>query len=129
MSGADNVAEESMMNELRPKFRFMDLEIGQDALEFRNKLFDLADDLESCKLYPFANQLFDFRTVYVQLYLRRVRSNFKRDFIKFLIIARRSTIENAKVMLVLEKRRLISEPITTELLQRLDPLFRKITNF
>ena len=80
------------------------------------------------QIVPICGSNLRFRTVYVQLYLRRARSDFKRDFRKFLIIAMRSTIENAKVMLVLEERRLISEPITTVLLPRLEPLCRKTTN-
>jgi four helix bundle protein len=41
----------------RPKFRFMDLEIWQDAMEVAGRLFDLADRLESKRLYRFAQQL------------------------------------------------------------------------
>jgi len=41
----------------RPKFRFMDLEIWQDAVAIGGTLFDLADKLESKKLYRFAEQL------------------------------------------------------------------------
>jgi 23S rRNA-intervening sequence protein len=35
----------------------MDLEIWQDAIAVGEKLFDLADRLESMKLYRFADQL------------------------------------------------------------------------
>jgi hypothetical protein len=38
----------------RPKFRFMDLEIWQDAIEIAGTLFDLADSLEKKKFYRFA---------------------------------------------------------------------------
>jgi hypothetical protein len=41
----------------RPKFRFMDLEIWRDAMDVAAKLFDLADGLESKRLYRFAEQL------------------------------------------------------------------------
>jgi four helix bundle protein len=129
MGTADNVAEKSMMMEPRPKFRFMDLEIWQDAMELGNKLFDLADDLESHKLFRFADQLRGSGLSMSNNIAEGSGSNSKRDFINFLNIARRSTFENANVMLVLEKRRLISEPLTTEMLQRLDHLCRKITNF
>ena len=43
--------------ESRPKFRFMDLEIWRDAIEIGTVLFKLADDLESKRLYKFAEQL------------------------------------------------------------------------
>ena len=41
----------------RPKFRFMDLDIWRDAIEVGVRLFDLADTLESKRLYRFAEQL------------------------------------------------------------------------
>ena len=44
------------MEDGRPKFRFMDLEIWQDAIE-GGALFDLADNLEAKKMYRFAEQL------------------------------------------------------------------------
>ena len=45
------------MAESRPKFRFMDLEVWRDAIEIGARLFELADKLESRKLYKFAEQL------------------------------------------------------------------------
>ena len=56
-------------------------------------------------------------------------SNSKREFSHFLNIARRSTFENANVLLVLEKQGLMQEEEVTDLLDRLDHLCRKITNF
>jgi four helix bundle protein len=129
MSATDNVAEKSMMSERRPKFRFMDMEIWHDAIELGNNLFDLADDLESRKLYRFADQLRGSGLSMSNNIAEGSGSNSKRDFINFLNIARRSTFENANVMIVLEKRQILSESDTTELLQRLDHLCRKITNF
>lgn len=116
MSGADNAAEELMMHERRPKFRFMDLEIWQDAIELGNKLFDLADDLESRKLYRFADQLRGSGLSMSNNIAEGSGSNSKRDFINFLNIARRSTFENANLVLVVEKRGLMPEPVATELL-------------
>ncbi|HEX2225763.1 MAG TPA: four helix bundle protein [Candidatus Binatia bacterium] len=56
-------------------------------------------------------------------------SSSNHEFSNFLNIARRSTFENANVLLVLEKRGLIAEAEVSELLERLDHLCRKITNF
>jgi four helix bundle protein len=56
-------------------------------------------------------------------------SGSKREFSNFFNIARRSTFENANVILVLEKRGLIEKEKGTELLERLDHLCRKITKF
>jgi hypothetical protein len=45
------------MEKGRPKFRFMDLDIWQDAVEISDKLFDVAERLEAMRLYRFAEQL------------------------------------------------------------------------
>jgi four helix bundle protein len=56
-------------------------------------------------------------------------SNSKREFSHFLNFARRSTFENANVILVLEKRGLMQAEVVTDLLERLNHLCRKIMNF
>jgi four helix bundle protein len=113
----------------RPKFRFMDLEIWRDAMEVAGRLFELADGLESKKLYRFAEQLRGSGLSMSNNIAEGSGSNSKREFSNFLNIARRSTFENANVILVLEKRGLIEEGEVSELLERLDHLCRKITKF
>jgi len=113
----------------RPKFRFMDLEIWQDAIELAEKLFDLADRLESRRLYRFAEQLRGSGLSMSNNIAEGSGSNSKREFSNFLNIARRSTFENANVILVFEKRGLIKAEEVTDLLKRLDHLCRKITSF
>ena len=46
-----------MLAKQRPDFRFLDLEIWQDAVEIAERLFDIADRLEQRRLYRFAEQL------------------------------------------------------------------------
>jgi four helix bundle protein len=113
----------------RPKFRFMDLEIWRDAVEVAARLFDLADGLESKRLYRFAEQLRGSGLSMSNNIAEGSGSSSKREFSNFLNIARRSTFENANVILVLEKRGLIEEREVSELLEHLDRLCRKITNF
>ena len=113
----------------RPKFRFMDLEIWQDAMEVARRLFDLADRLESKRLYRFAEQLRGSGLSMSNNIAEGSGSSSRREFSNFLNIARRSTFENANVTLVLESRGLLDECEVTELLERLDHLCRKITNF
>jgi len=107
----------------------MDLEIWQDAIELAEKLFDLADRLESRRLYRFAEQLRGSGLSMSNNIAEGSGSNSKREFANFLNIARRSTFENANVVLVLEKRGLIKAEEVTDLLKRLDHLCRKITSF
>ncbi len=113
----------------RPKFRFMDLEIWQDAMEVAGRLFDIADKLESKRLYRFADQLRGSGLSMSNNIAEGSGSSSKREFSNFLNIARRSTFENANVILVLESRGLMEEGEVTDVLERLDHLCRKITNF
>ena len=113
----------------RPKFRFMDLEVWQDAMEVAGRLFNLADRLESKRLYRFAQQLRGSELSMSNNIAEGSGSSSKREFSNFLNRARRSTFENANVTFVLESRGLVDEGEVTELLERLDHLSRNITNF
>lgn len=113
----------------RPKFRFMDLEIWREAIQVAGKLFDLADRLEAAKLYRFAEQLRGSGLSMSNNIAEGSGSRSKREFSNFLNIARRSTFENANMILVLEDRGLVTAEKVTEILDDLDRLCRKITNF
>ncbi len=117
------------MTQERPKFRFVDLEIWQDSIEVGDRLFDLADGLEAKRLYRFADQLRGAGMSMSNNIAEGSGSTSKREFSNFLNIARRSTFENANILLVLEKRQLLGPDVVTEMLDRLDHLCRKITNF
>jgi four helix bundle protein len=107
----------------------MDLEIWQDSMDIAQKLFDLADRLEEKRLYRFAEQLRGSGLSMSNNIAEGSGSSSKREFSNFLNIARRSTFENANVMLTLERRGLVSGEEVTDILGRLDHLCRKITNF
>jgi hypothetical protein len=91
------------------KFRFQDSRIWQAAIEITDQLFDIADDLGQRKLYRFAYQI--------------------RGAGIFLNIARRSTFENANVVLLLERRKLLSKERANKLLDDLELLCRQISSF
>jgi four helix bundle protein len=111
------------------KFRFQDLEIWQLAIEIANELFDIADELEEKKLYKFAEQLRGAGMSMSNNIAEGSGSNSKKEFYQFLNIARRSTFENANILILLQKRDLISQKILDQKLDKLDQLCRKITNF
>ena len=111
------------------KFRFQDLEIWQGAIELGDELFDIADKLNNDKLYVFANQLYGAGLSMSNNIAEGSGSDSKKDFSHFLNIARRSTFENANILLVLQRRNLIEESKLNILLDNLDHLCRKITNF
>lgn len=110
-------------------FRFMDLEIWKDSIEIAQILFDIADGLQEKRLYRFAEQLRGSGLSMSNNIAEGSGSGSPRDFSNFLNIARRSTYENANVLLVLKDRGLVDAQVVTEALARLDHLCRKITNF
>lgn len=115
------------MNNLR--FRFEDLKIWQLSIEISTKLFDIADKLERLKLFKFAEQLRGSALSISNNIAEGSGSNSKKEFIQFLNIARRSAFENVNVLIVLNKRKLVTKEKLKEFKEDLDHLCRKITNF
>jgi four helix bundle protein len=116
------------MNRLA-KFRFQDLKIWQLAIDIASELFDIADELEKKKLFRFADQLRASALSMSNNIAEGSGSTSNREFIQFLNITRRSTFENANVVIVLQKRELITKERMDQLLDRLDSLCRQITSF
>jgi len=111
------------------KFRFQDFEIWKEAIEIGDMLFDIAESLEQNKLFRFAEQLRGAAMSISNNIAEGSGSTSKKEFHQFLNIARRSTFENANILLILNRRNLISESVLRTILERLDILCRKITNF
>ena len=111
------------------KFRFQDLKIWQLAIEIANELFDIADELEQRRLYRFAEQLRGAGMSMSNNIAEGSGSSSKKEFIQFLNIARRSTFENANILILLQIRNLISKEVMDKLLEQLDSLCRQITSF
>ncbi|UCF70106.1 MAG: four helix bundle protein [candidate division WOR-3 bacterium] len=117
-------------NRVNPaKFRFQDLEIWKIAVEIANMLFDIADSLDERRLFRFSEQLRGAGISMPNNIAEGSGSNSKRDFIHFLNMARRSTFENANMIIIYAIRGLIREEIRDEILSKLDVLCRKITMF
>jgi four helix bundle protein len=111
------------------KFRFQDLKIWQLAIQIADELFDIADNLDRKRLYRFAEQLRGAAMSAPNNIAEGSGSFSKKEFTQFLNIARRSTYENANILILLEKRSLISTEYLAQLLDKLDHLCRQITNF
>ncbi len=111
------------------RFRFQDLEIWQDSIEIGNFLFDIADNLEEKRLYRFAEQLRGAGMSISNNIAEGSGSVSKKEFYQFLNIARRSTFENANILIILNMRNLVNNELLDTLLDKLDHLCRKITNF
>ena len=111
------------------KFRFEDLKIWQMAIEIADDLFDIADMLDKKRLYRFAEQLRGAGMSMSNNIAEGSGSNSKREFSQFLNIARRSTFENANILILLKRRKLINIDTQENLLDKLDHLCGMITNF
>jgi four helix bundle protein len=111
------------------KFRFQDLRIWQLAIEIADRLFDIADDLEPKRLYRFADQLRGSGMSMSNNIAEGSGSLSKKEFIQFLNVGRRSTFENANILIILERRQLITKDLLDSLLNQLDSLCRQITSF
>jgi four helix bundle protein len=112
-----------------PKFRFENLEIWQRAVEVARKLFRLADVLEERKLFRFAEQLRAAGLSMPNNIAEGSGSASTKEFIQFLNVARRSTFENANMLMIFVKEQLIPEDRKEQMLIDLDELCRMITAF
>ena len=111
------------------KFRFQDLRIWQLSIEIADELFDIADALDQKRLYRFAEQLRGAGMSMSNNIAEGSGSSSKKEFKQFLNMARRSTFENANVLVLLQKRDLITKESMERILNRLDSLCRQITSF
>ena len=110
-------------------FRFQDLEIWKKAIEIGDKLFNIADDLEERKLYRFAEQVRGAGLSISNNISEGSGSYSKKEFTQFLNIARRSTFENANMIIVFERRGLINSKTKIDLLDELEQECRMISGF
>jgi four helix bundle protein len=111
------------------KFRFQDLKIWQFAIAITDELLDIADDLENRKLFRFSEQLRGAAMSMSNNIAEGSGSNSNKDFSHFLNFARRSTFENANILIILNRRKIIEEEKLNKLLDDLDKECRMITNF
>ena len=117
------------MSKEKKLFRFQDLEIWKKAIEIGEKLFDIADELEGKKLYRFAEQIRGAGLSISNNIAEGSGSFSDNEFAQFLNIARRSTFENANMIIVFERQGLIDSRIKDELLKDLEEECKMITGF
>ncbi len=91
------------------KFRFQDLEIWELAIQIADELFDIADELERKRLYRFAEQLRAAGMSMSNNIAEGSGSNSKREFHQFVNIAKRSTFENANILILLNRRKIVTD--------------------
>jgi len=85
------------------KFRFQDLKIWQLAIQIADELLDITDSLEQKRLYRFAEQLRGASMSMSNNISEGSGSTSKKEFKQFLNVARRSTFENANILILLQR--------------------------
>ncbi|SHF93468.1 four helix bundle protein [Mariniphaga anaerophila] len=110
-------------------FRFMDLDIWKKSIEINDRLFDLADKFSDAKSFRVAEQLRGASLSISNNIAEGSGSFSDKDFANFLNIARRSVFETANISFVAFKRNFIDKKELDQILDDLDLLSRKITNF
>jgi four helix bundle protein len=111
------------------RFRFQDLEIWEMAIEIADELFNIADNLDEKRRYRFAEQLRGAGMSMSNNIAEGSGSMSNKEFSKFLNYSRRSAFENANILILLNRRNLIDKDFVDAMLDKLDHLCRKITNF
>jgi four helix bundle protein len=111
------------------QFRFQDLRIWQQSIEIADELFDLADKIEKKRLYRFADQLRGAGMSMSNNIAEGSGSSSTKEFKQFLDIARRSTFENANILILMHRRHFVDDKYLDVSLTKLDALCRQITSF
>lgn len=111
------------------KFRFQDLEIWQKAILIGDHLLDIADRLEEEKKFRFAEQMRGAAFSISNNIAEGSGSDSNREFAQFLNFAKRSCFEDANMLIVFERRGLITTEEKEGLFELLDEESRKIENF
>ena len=110
-------------------FRFENLDIWKRSVDLASRLFDIADELEAKKLFRFAEQLRGAGLSVPNNIAEGSGSTSDKEFRHFLNIARRSVFENANMLIIFQRRGLVSADQRAQLVQELDELCRMITSF
>ncbi|NBB76673.1 MAG: four helix bundle protein [Bacteroidetes bacterium] len=113
----------------RIKFRFQDLEIWKESIRMAEFLLDIADELERRKLFRFSDQLRGSALSISNNIAEGSGSSSKKVFARYLDMARSSVYENANILIVLNRRNLVSARKREVLMNDLETLSRRITTF
>ncbi len=111
------------------QFRFMDLDIWKESIKMNDQLFDLADAMSDARSYRVAEQLRGASLSISNNIAEGSGSFSSKDFANFLNIARRSVFETANISFVAHRRNFIEKEKLDQILNDLESLSKKITNF
>ncbi len=110
-------------------FRFMNMDIWKESIALNDVLFDLADTLSDAKSFRVAEQLRSASLSISNNIAEGSGSFSSKEFAQFLNIARRSVFETANISYVVWRRNYIDGQKFKDLLNDMEVLSKKITNF
>ena len=113
---------------MRSHWRFEDLEIWREARELAVNFHKLAETLEK-RTFRYAEQTRGAGLSMPNNIAEGAGSLHAGEFKQFLNIARRSTFENASILLVFEAMGIVTPADVDVLLDSCDKLSRMITNY
>ena len=111
------------------QFRFMELDIWKESINLNDCLFDLADAMSDAKSFRVAEQLRAASLSISNNIAEGSGSYSSKDFANFLNISRRSVFETANISIVAYRRKFIDKERLETILNDLELLSKKITNF
>ncbi|MCB0822284.1 MAG: four helix bundle protein [Bacteroidales bacterium] len=111
------------------QFRFESLEIWQKAIEISDRLFDIGDVLRDQGRFRFSEQI-DSAAMSITNNISEGSGSYSdRDFANFLKFSHRSIFECANILVILQRRKLVSVEEKEELFNKLEHLSKMETNF
>ncbi len=119
----------NLNDDLSRGFRFQRLEIWKLAADLAIELDEIAATLDDHRRYRFAEQLRAAGLSISNNIAEGSGSDSKADFRRFLFIARKSTFESASMVMIFERRNLISQLQSEELVARLETVSKMIYSF
>jgi len=114
---------------MQPKFRFQDLEIWKEAIEIGLLLFDIADKMEVSHLFRFVDQTRGVGMSIPNNIAESTGTVYLGEQRKLLRVARRECFEGASILILLERKGILSLTEINPILVRLDILSRRINKY
>ena len=110
-------------------FRFEKLEIWKLAIEYGNKLYDIADSFPQKELYGLGSQLRRAAVSISNNIAEGSGASTNKDFRSFLDISIKSTLETVNILYFAQLRKYVAKQRRVELYENAEKLIRKIRAF
>jgi four helix bundle protein len=111
------------------RFRFEDLEIWQEAIQIAILLFRIADELETKKLWRFADQVRGVGMSIPNNISESTGTTMIGEQRQLLRVSKRESFEAANILVILQLENHISLTLKEEIYERLHILCKRIQNY